>query len=117
GQGPAGGEPRGLDLDEVLREALADRRIRAARGRAVDALPREAQEVIEQHPVDDELARRGAALVREGGASDRPAVVLRADELDARDEDTVEEDLVELLAARHLPERPHVHARRLHVAD
>ena len=55
--------------------------------------------------------------MREGRAGDRPAIVLGADQLGARDEDTVEEHLVELFAARHLPERPHVHARRLHVAD
>src|SRR5439155_6298297 len=69
-------EARDLDLDEVPRPALPDCRLAAAGRRAVDAIPREALEVVGQHPVDDELARRGAALVREGGASDRPAVVL-----------------------------------------
>src|SRR6184192_2108071 len=58
----------------------------ASRWRTAGSRPREAQEVVEQHPVDDELARRRAALVREGRAGDRPAIVLGADQLGPRDE-------------------------------
>src|SRR5206468_11876970 len=101
----------------VLREALAEDAVPAARHLAVGALARQAQEVAEQHAVDDELARRGAALVGERGVGDRPALVLAADEMVARDDHLLEEDLVELLAAGHLAERAHGDARRLEVAD
>src|SRR5438445_592238 len=62
-------------------------------------------------------ARRGAALVGERRGGDRPALVLAADEMVARDEHVLEEDLVELLAPGHLAERAHGDARRLQVAD
>src|SRR5262249_36914770 len=97
GQRAAVVEARDLDLDGVLREALAEDRVRAARRLAVGALARQAQEVVEQHAVDDELPRRGAALVGERRVGDRPTLVLPADEVLARDEHLLEEDLVELL--------------------
>src|SRR5206468_6808663 len=101
----------------VLREALPQNAVAGARRLAVGALARQAREVVEQHAVDDELARRGAALVRERRVGDRPALVLPPDEMLARDEHLLEEDLVELLAAGHLAERAHGDARRLQVAD
>src|SRR5262245_17167842 len=58
-------ESRDLDLDPVLRDALPENGIVAARRRAAGALAGEADEILEQHAMDDELARRGAALVRE----------------------------------------------------
>src|SRR5439155_371456 len=80
-------EPRDLDLDGVLREPLAENTVPAARRLAVGALARQAQEVVEQHAVDDELARRGAALVGERRGGDRPALVLAADEMVVREEE------------------------------
>src|SRR5581483_484994 len=67
-------EPRDLDLDQVLREPLADDRVLRLRRRARDALAHEPQQIAEEHPMDDELARRGPALVREGRVRDRPAL-------------------------------------------
>src|SRR5205814_5998359 len=110
-------EARDLDLDPVLGETLAEDGIPGPGWTAVHALAREAEEVLEEHAVDDELPRRSAALVREGRVGDRPARMLRADELRTWNEDLVEEDLVELLAPRHLAEGANGHARSVHVAD
>src|SRR5439155_11960866 len=67
------------------------------------------------HLLLEEVAR--AALVGKRVHRDPPAAVLRSDHVVARDGDGVEEDLVELGAARQLPERPDGDARRLHVDD
>src|SRR5262249_4917656 len=67
------------------------------------------------HLLLEEIAR--AALVGERVHGDPPAAVLRADHVLARDEDRVEEDLVELGAPRHLPERADGDARRGPVDD
>src|SRR5438128_9825973 len=93
-------ETRYLDLYPVVGEPLTEDGIPGSGRAPVHALAGEAEKVLEEHAVDDELPRRGAALVREGRVGDRPARMLRADELRRRNEDLVEEDLVELLAAR-----------------
>src|SRR5213593_5117217 len=46
-------EPRDLDLDQVLREALPEHLVLTAGRRAVHALAREPEELVQQHAVDD----------------------------------------------------------------
>src|SRR6185369_11517989 len=69
-------ELRDLDLDPVLRQPLPDARVTRRRRALADTLAREPEQVVEQHAVDDELARRRPALVRERRIRDLPAVVL-----------------------------------------
>ena len=65
---------RDLDLDDAAR-ALAHERV--ARGRRVVTTRAPARiRSLEQHAVDHQLARRRAALVRERGLRDLPALVL-----------------------------------------
>ena len=78
---------------------------------------RQTQQLVEQDAVHDELARRRAALVAERRLRDLPAAVQLADEVLGRHAHVVEEDLVELLAAGHLPQRPNGDARAVHVDD
>src|SRR3546814_5536211 len=58
-----------------------------------------------------------AALVGEGGHGDAPASVHRAEQRVGGEADLVEEHLVELAAAVHLPERPDLDARQVHVDE
>ena len=99
-------------LDVGLRKPLA-------RAPVVEtaATHRHPQQLLEQLGVDDELARAGAALVREGGAGDAPAIVLVADELVARHEHVGEEHLVELGLAGELHEGLYLDASGTHVDD
>src|SRR5437016_7547975 len=104
GEGPPVVQAGDRHLDPVPCEPLAEDGIGAARSRVIDALAREPEEIVEQHAMDDELSGCRAALVRQGRVRDRPALVLGPDQVLPRDDDVLQEHLVELLAARQLPE-------------
>ena len=71
----------------------------------------QAQELLDELGVDDQLARVHAALVGQGRAGDAPARTLRADPPLVGHEHVVQLDLVELGLTGRLHERVHAHAR------
>jgi hypothetical protein len=98
------------DLDVRLGEALLQPVVVEAA-----LLQREAQELLEQLGVDDELARVRAPLVGERGRRHAPAVVEGSDERVVGDEGVVEEHLVEVALVGDLAQGPDLDPGLVHV--
>src|SRR5207237_1041938 len=83
------------------------------------ARARQRDQVLDGDLLQDLLLEReaGAALVRERGERDLPALVHRADHVRGRDADALQEDLAELRRAGQLAERTDRDPRAGHVED
>jgi len=107
--------PPVLELEQPeLDEGLGERLLGPGFGRDA-AFVGQAEELVEELGVDDELAGVGAALVGERRAGDPPAAVEWTDQLVVGHERSVEEDLVEVGLVGDLAEWPDVDPRRSHV--
>src|SRR5204863_27590 len=114
GQLPGGVGLDGLDADGEVGEALTDDGVLARRPAVSPLRAREPHQLLEGL-----LRARGraqhVALVGEGGVRHLPAGVQQTHQVRARHAHVLEEDLVEAGVARHLHERAHADAGRLHV--
>src|SRR5438094_8251558 len=106
-------QPQQLGLDVELRQALAQTGV-------VDTSlgTHQREQVARRRPVAPQRAarRQRHPLVRQGDLGQLPAAVLLTDQVRRWDAHVVEEPLVEQVGARHLDDRAHLDAGRVHRA-
>ena len=104
-QAPQACQAHRLTVDGELGQPLAHEGI-VPRGVAIARQPpRDGDEALH---LSDGIARaRRVALVHQRGRRDRPALIDRSQEIRLRDDDVLEEHLVEMAVAREQHERPH----------